>query len=867
MLAVRRRLGIGRARLGGAAKVETHGLVVLALDLPAAGGDPPRRALAAINFGREQAEQPREGATAAPVVYTTRGPSASQPLARETGRLTLRLVASGAQLVLLDSRRPCYHATLRGLAPLVRRAPSDRAWRRPKATRMNRDRIGKYEILGELGRGTMGEVYKALDPVLNRHVALKTLSVRVGPDEEALERFQREARAAAVLKHPNIVTIHDFGEADGRLFMAMEFLDGHDLRDAIDRDSLPSLDRKLEVVDAVLAALDYAHAKGVIHRDVKPANIFIEKDGSVKIMDFGLAKMSTSNMTQDGIVLGTPNYMSPEQALGDRVDVQSDVFSVGAVFYELLTGHKPFEADSTPSVLFQVVHREPPAVTRWAPDVPGALVEVVDRALVKDKKRRYATAAEMRAALARAREAVRFAATGTSAPPVLPPAERSRPPQGSSPSLSRPRRAGSLRGGRTRARSGLVPAAWGGGLAILALVVVAGLWLRGGRAPTPPREIAQVGELTRALVATQVQLAQRELDDKNWAAAATQAESALKLAPGHPQAARTLEEARARMRELTEAIAAARRALASGDTGTASQQLSHVLELDPRHPAAAELSKKLNDVFHTQADEAATSMKAARAEAVAAEANRTPDFAAADGTVKEGEDLLARGEFADAARTFLEARDAFDRARRAVVAARTPASTSSPSTGLAVDESRGGPSAAATSRPAASHAASPRSPVGALPAPSAKPSGAGPPAVPARRFVTDATTVTTPDAGQLQGFETEDVKTRRTPRFTGRMEFEVLPPEVRPGNPFVVHVVLVNEGRQTVRVRGIELATVADGQRTPVPARILQKEVTPRSRALVAEYSAVWSDTGSWELEAEITADGDERVRSRLRSN
>jgi predicted Ser/Thr protein kinase len=742
---------------------------------------------------------------------------------------------------------------------------------------MNRDRIGKYEILGELGRGTMGEVYKALDPVLNRHVALKTLSVLVGPDAEALGRFQHEAQAAAALKHPNIVTIHDFGEADGRLFMAMEFLDGHDLRDAIDQDSLPSLDRKLEVVDSVLAALDYAHAKGVIHRDVKPANIFIEKDGAVKIMDFGLAKMSTSNMTQDGIVLGTPNYMSPEQALGDRVDVQSDVFAVGAVVYELLTGHKPFEADSTPSVLFQVVHREPPPVSRWAPDVPGVLVEVVNRALAKDKRRRYATAAEMRAALARAREAVRSPAAPAGAPPVLPPGDRSRPPYGSSPSLSRARRSGSLRGARARARSGLVPAAWGGGLAVLALVVVAGLWLRGAHELTPPHENAQVGELTRALVATQVQLAQRELDDKNWAAAAAQAESALKLAPGHPLAARTLEEAQARMRELDEAIAAARRALASGDTGAASQQLSHVLELDPRHPAAAELSKKLNDVFHTQADEAAMSVKAARAEAVAAEAARTPDFAAADGTVKEGEDLLARGEFADAARAFLEARDAFDRARRAAVAshasAAPPSAPSSPSTGPAGGRSGGATpaaaSAAATPRPPTTpRAASPRHPGVAAPAPSVKPpAGTPPPAVPARRFVADATTVTTPAAGQLEGFETEDVKTRRPPRFTGRMEFEVLPPAVHPGESFVVHVVLVNEGRETVRVRGIELATVADGQRTPAPARILQKEVAPRSRALVAEYSAVWSDTGPWELDAEVTADGDERVRSRLRSN
>ena len=242
---------------------------------------------------------------------------------------------------------------------------------RARSDRMERERIGKYEIVGELGRGTMGEVYKARDPVLNRFVALKTLTARVAPGDETLQRFQREAQAAALLNHPNIVTVHDFGEEGGLLYMAMELLEGTDLREAIDGELLKTLDEKLDVMDGVLAALDYAHAKGVVHRDVKPANIHLGPGRQVKIMDFGLARVSTSEMTQEGIVLGTPNYMSPEQALGDKVDGRSDLFSTGAVLYELLTGHKPFEADSTPSVLFQVVHRQPPPVRRWAPDDAG----------------------------------------------------------------------------------------------------------------------------------------------------------------------------------------------------------------------------------------------------------------------------------------------------------------------------------------------------------------------------------------------------------------------------------------------------------------------------------------------------------------
>ena len=748
---------------------------------------------------------------------------------------------------------------------------------------MDRDRIGKYQILGELGRGTMGEVYKALDPILHRYVALKTLSVRISPEDDALERFQREARAAAGLNHPNIVTIHDFGEDQGRLYMAMELLEGTDLRDAIDNDTLRSLDQKLDILDAVLNGLDYAHARGVIHRDIKPANIHLGPDGHVKIMDFGLARVNTSEMTQDGIVVGTPNYMSPEQALGDRVDARSDVFSTGAVLYELLTGHKPFEADSTPSVLFQVVHREPPPVRRWAPDVPEAVIALVDRALVKDKDRRLGSATEMRAALAAARQGLAAAAplrpfdSAAQPRPSASSPSLSRPPSLSSPSLSRPpsiaRRVGTAR--RAGGRRGLATLLIAVGAAALLLAAGAYVLLR-ERVPPPPepapaRDDAQVGELTRALVATQVQLARRELENKNWAAAAEQAEGALRLAPGHPEATRGLEEARARLRELDGAISATREKLAAGDTDGASAELSHVLELDPRHPAAAELSARLNDTFRSQADAAAASMRTARDEARAAGAQGGRDFAAADATAQRAQSLAAGTEFADAARTFLEARDAFDRSRRA---ARAAAAALAPlPTGSRTDARKAdGPGPAPTAAPARP---APPPPAGANAPALEKDAPAEPsvravtpgPYVPGRRFAAGETTVTTPSAGTIEGFETEDVRTRRPPRFAGRMEFEVVPPEVRPGEPFVVRVHLVNEGNDAVRVRGVELATIENGLRSPADAKPMLREVAARSRALVAEYSGTWSATGPWTLEAVIAADDDERVRSRLSSH
>jgi serine/threonine protein kinase/tetratricopeptide (TPR) repeat protein len=761
---------------------------------------------------------------------------------------------------------------------------------------MERERIGKYEIVGELGRGTMGEVYKARDPVLNRFVALKTLAVRGAPGDETLDRFKREAQAAALLNHPNIVTVHDFGEEHGLLYMAMELLEGTDLRDAIDNELLKPLDEKLDVMDGVLTALEYAHAKGVIHRDVKPANIHLGPGRQVKIMDFGLARVSTSEMTQEGIVLGTPNYMSPEQALGDKVDGRSDLFSTGAVLYELLTGHKPFEADSTPSVLFQVVHRQPPPVRRWTPDVPTAIVAVVNRALEKDREKRFASASAMREALAAARQSL-AASTSPTAPP-LPPARTPQPPPlppTATPPVSfetnvpplppRPRvptpapmpSPPGLRTGPPTLRSGAArPAArsrrwrWRagvGGLAALAFGAAAlGVWLRAlpspAPAPSPTAASAAVGALTQELVRKQVQLARRELDDKHYAAATAEAEGALKLQPGHPDATAVLAAARERVRELDAAIADAHRMLEAGDTGGASRELSHVLELDPRHPAAAELSARLNSVFQAQADAAAASMREARDGALAAGVTAW-SLRAVDAGASQGELLLARRDFADATRTFLEARDAFDRARRDALQRRVPTPAAAGTPVAAAAALHEGSSATPAPRPA-TPAPRPATTVAGAAAPGPEPTPTPPPA---RTFTAEATSVMTAEAGSLEGFETSDVSSRRTPQFVGRVEFEVLPPAVRPGEPFVVRIHLRNDGRRPVKVRAVSLAAVADGRREALPVKPLQREVPAQSRALVAEHSGVWSGAASWTLEAVITADRDETVSSRLRAN
>ena len=263
---------------------------------------------------------------------------------------------------------------------------------------MKKRMLGRYEILAELGKGAMGVVYRANDPLLNREVAVKTINMSSDPQEmaEYEARFYQEAKAAGGLNHPNIVTIYDIGKTANVAYMAMELLHGCELRTLmIPGEPIPYA-RAAEHMAQVAEGLAYAHQHGVVHRDIKPANIMILTNGTAKITDFGIARMRLAEVrTQTGVVLGSPRYMSPEQVAGGRAEPRSDIFSLGVILYELLTGKPAFTGDDVTSVMFQILNVAPPAPSSITAGVPPILDFIVAKALAKPVDDRYQDAAEL----------------------------------------------------------------------------------------------------------------------------------------------------------------------------------------------------------------------------------------------------------------------------------------------------------------------------------------------------------------------------------------------------------------------------------------------------------------------------------------
>src|SRR6266540_7459807 len=266
---------------------------------------------------------------------------------------------------------------------------------------------GRYRIVRKLGTGGMANVYLAEDEVLGRRVAIKILNDRHAGDDQFVERFRREAKNAASLSHPNIVSIYDRGEAEGTYYIAMEYLDGRSLKELIVARGPAPIHLAVDYARQILAALRFAHRHGIVHRDIKPHNVLVDGEGRLKVTDFGIARAGASQMTEVGSIVGTAQYLSPEQARGSGVDQRSDLYSVGVLLYELLTGTVPFTGDTPVEIAMKHLSEVPERPSRRRAEVPRGLDMVVVRALAKDPDERYQTAEEMDDDLARVEQGLR----------------------------------------------------------------------------------------------------------------------------------------------------------------------------------------------------------------------------------------------------------------------------------------------------------------------------------------------------------------------------------------------------------------------------------------------------------------------------
>lgn len=281
--------------------------------------------------------------------------------------------------------------------------------------------LGRYEIISEIGQGAMGVVYKATDPLIDRTVAIKTINLGLAQEEkeEYEGRFYQEAKAAGRLSHPNIVTIYDVGKSGEVAYIAMEFLQGRELRDILNDEQVLPVAQVLDIVLQVALGLAYAHEHGIVHRDVKPSNIMVIRNGHVKITDFGIARMESASVrTQTGMVLGSPKYMSPEQVMGRLIDQRSDIFSLGVMLYEMLTGKAPFAGENVNAIMYQTLNGIPPPPSTLNSAVPDMLNFIVAKALAKNLDDRYQNAKDLADDLRACREALprSSAAAGASTP-------------------------------------------------------------------------------------------------------------------------------------------------------------------------------------------------------------------------------------------------------------------------------------------------------------------------------------------------------------------------------------------------------------------------------------------------------------------
>ena len=662
-------------------------------------------------------------------------------------------------------------------------------------------RIGKYEILRVLGRGAMGIVYLAHDTELERDVALK-LMASTADDPGTTERFKREAKAVAKMTHPNVVTVFDLGShTDGSPFIAMELLKGQDLQRALRTPPALTLERKLSVMVQVLAGLDHAHHAGIIHRDIKPANIFLCADGTVKIMDFGVARLATGSMTGTGNIVGTADYMSPEQVKGAKVDGRSDLFSVGAMLYEMLTGHRPFHSDNLMAIFYKITHEEPDYDLLPQGGETADLLPILKRAMAKELDARYQTARELAFDL---RDYLRSHATTTSTARALDDLLDTSA-SGAHDALFGATVVEGDPGFQTFRPAPTAPAATGPvlGETIVegrATVVPAPAPSRRPEArPRPPAPAPEPRGSKAPLVAGGVVAALVVAGLGTWLVLRTPG-------PVVPTPSPTA------VAEITLAP--------PPSISTAPSSTAPALPTTTTAPAAAPTAEPTRVAVIPP-----PSVTIATPPSLPPVAPPTRVPATPAPRVAQLNTLLARADDALIARNYDAAIAAYDEA-------------------LSLDaqnaSARQGRSNAIQARMLANAAA-------------AVPAGKG--------FVSGRTKATSAETKAAsagpEGFETGGevaVKSgTQVALLPGKVVFDVDPERVKPGDPYKIRIYLLNEGNAPIQVQGLSIATTINGKsvRGAVPA--LAKDVAPRQRALLRQVDGLWKEeTSAWSMEATV---------------
>ncbi len=782
-------------------------------------------------------------------------------------------------------------------------------------------RIGKYEIVRPLGKGAMGQVYVAHDTILDRDVALKVMVASIADDPELKQRFAREARAVAKMTHPNVVTVFDlFDHTDGSPVIAMELLKGMDLQKAVRQHPPMAADRKVAVIVQVLAGLAHAHHAGIVHRDVKPANIFIQTDGSVKIMDFGVARLTTASMTGTGNIVGTADYMSPEQVKGIKVDGRSDVFSVGCMLYELVAGRRPFHSDNLMAIFYKITHEEANFDLIPAGAEYDALLPVLKKSLAKELPDRYQTAYDFAMDLREWLKVHATAAAGNVLESMVEMEAPSSPPQpmtdvagptvvpagtgeiGGTVDLSgRRSSAGSLRAG-TRPPS-MAPTQRGAAATVVGGPTTAGSTFRpgttrlgGAPAPTalrapraePAREGSPVlyvvlGGMFVALVAAggYIYISNHQAQTPSTTIAvqspstAPPPTAAATPTPPPPTAAPppTFAETKGK---AASAMKAAQSAFGRGDYDRALSSAQQALRDDPGNEDAKRMAQNALDGQKAEARLRAAGAAlrqgdyaTAASEAAAARTLAPWDTQATDMVVRIRE-AQAQAEREKTARAQAEQQQKQQQLATQVNSYINQATTALGNKQYDVairlyDEAL---------RLDSGNTTATQGKMGAITARALSEAAATGPVRPAgRTFVAGRTQATSPEsrAGAVpDGFEDSAgvtvKKGTQAAELPGKLSFEVSPEAVKAGERYAVNIVLMNEGNAPIEIRGLIITTIINGRKFAAPVSPSTTNVAPKQKVtLFTVAGEIWKeDTSSWQMEAAVTTLRGETYRNNV---